>query len=159
MRYNKKFAFRHSANHTRELFFFKNNLIFCDLRCFCISYLKHFLALNDYYKFDVITSTQRVTPGNVTFPIITICTQGDDSYRRDRYNLNGSLVEPQKINLTSYNIIIIQNCINVRYVGFYSRSTKKRFDVTNHLDFFILYHPNKIFECLRSMVLSQIKIE
>ena len=46
------------------------------------------LAIMDFYNYDVISNIKRVSPENVTFPAITICTKGD--FRKDYY-VNGSL--------------------------------------------------------------------
>ena len=56
------------------------------------------LTVNDFYNHDVITNIKRVTPENVTFPAITICTNG--TLRKDYY-VNGVLNKSQNIILIS----------------------------------------------------------
>jgi len=55
-------------------------------------------AVADYYKFDVITNIERVTPENVTFPAITLCTL--DGYWRDHYR-DGRLVINDRVKNNS----------------------------------------------------------
>lgn len=51
-------------------------------------------TVKDYYKFDVISHIESVTPKVVTFPAVTICTY--NSYKRDRYK-NFRLVDSEEI--------------------------------------------------------------
>ena len=40
------------------------------------------LAIMDFYNYDVISNIKRVSPENVTFPAITICTKDYSRYQR-----------------------------------------------------------------------------
>jgi len=55
-------------------------------------------AVKDFYNYDVVTSIERVNPENVTFPAITICTDGD--FRKDYY-VNGVRVR-ENVNLKGF---------------------------------------------------------
>ena len=75
---------------------------------FGLGFWNIYLAVDDYYKFDVITNIERVRPENVTFPAITFCTTKDRSYKRDHY-INGTKVGSEDIYLSSSNTTRIQN--------------------------------------------------
>ena len=113
---------------------------------FGIGFWNIYLAVDDYYKFDVITNIERVRPENLTFPAIVFCTTKDRSYKRDHY-INGTKVGSEDIYLSSSNTTRIQNFL--LEAGFYSQLTDSYYNLTENLSSFIQYHPSLIIECLR----------
>ena len=71
---------------TCKLIFFKITLTLLLLGLFGLGLWNIAFAVKDFYNYDVVTSIERVNPENVTFPAITICTDGD--FRKDYY-VNG----------------------------------------------------------------------
>jgi len=57
------------------------------------------LAVNDFYNYNVITNIKRVTPKNVTFPAITICTESE--FRKDYY-VNGVFNKSENVILGGF---------------------------------------------------------
>ena len=76
------------------------------------------LAVDDYYKFDVITNIDRVTPGNVTFPAIVICVK--NVYFRKHYKRNTNTIKEDSIDSSYDNISRIRNFL--RYTVFDNES-------------------------------------
>ena len=66
------------------------------LGLFAVGFWNISLAVNDFYNYDVITNVERVTPENVTFPAITICT---DNFFREDFFVNGVLNRSEEIFL------------------------------------------------------------
>ena len=66
-------------------------------------------AVVDFYKFDKITNIERVTPENVTFPAITICTYYE-YYKIHKFK-NGSDIK-KGIKIKNDNNSRISNFIN-----------------------------------------------
>ena len=98
----------------------------------------------DYYNFDVITNVERVSPGNATYPAITICNEW--YYQRDYY-------KDQKLNATRLLHIKdsrsrIKNFIGqARYSGEFLNSTKlDYFKVLDHLN---TRENNFYYDCVR----------
>ena len=93
---------------------------------------------NDYYNFDVITNIERVTPDNVTFPAITICT--DQSYERTLF-INGLQRTKESILIKNDNISRFKNFIlQMEY-------SDTSYNVTNQMDYFKI--PDFQSDCLR----------
>ena len=92
-----------------------------------------YLAVVDYYNFDVITNIERVSPGNVTFPAITICTFPFlETIKRD----SESNVEILKILKTfDFKNLIKRVTLWKKYE---KRDDGIYIDVRNTLDFFSL---------------------
>jgi hypothetical protein len=114
------------------------------------------LAVTDYYKFDKITNIERVTPENVTFPAITICSMS-------LYYVN-FIWSPDK-----YEIINSRSKSNIKeFINFsetylertdISLKSKIRLNVTNHLDYFKIHEKDFSLDCLRFNVVTKKSIE
>lgn len=89
-------------------------------------------SLNDYYKYDVITNIERITPKTVYFPAVTICTANEFQviyYKNDTIS---------KHEITTNN--------SIRNFLEYSSFKKKNLKVSN-LEFFKI--PKYYGDCLR----------
>ena len=98
-------------------------------------------AVSDFYRFDTITDIRWVTPDNVTFPAITICTPG--LYLRNLYR-NGSVIgEEEKITSGS-------DISRIRHFLDFKSHYYLLFNVSNHIDYFVDYSSvNPSFDCFR----------
>ncbi len=110
-------------------------------------------AVADYYKYDVITNIERVTPENVTFPAITLCTL--DGYWRDHYR-DGRLVINDRVKNNSN--LLKQFII---FTFFYSDKNGSYLRVDNHLDFFkTTTQDNKYFlDCFKFNAIKNKSVE
>ena len=87
-------------------------------------------AVSDFYRFYTITDTRWVTPDNVTFPAITICTPG--LYLRNLYR-NGSVIgEEEKITSGS-------DISRIRHFLDFKSHYYLLFNDSNHIDYFVSY--------------------
>jgi len=99
-------------------------------------------AVTDFYKYDKITNIERVFPENVTFPAITVCTDG--VYWKDQYK-NGSLIKRERV-LTS----LLKYFLSFERTDFYSFKIDSNLNVRNHLDTFNFNDPYRLFyDCIR----------
>ena len=98
-------------------------------------------AVSDFYRFYTITDTRWVTPDNVTFPAITICTPG--LYLRNLYR-NGSVIgEEEKITSGS-------DISRIRHFLDFKSHYYLLFNDSNHIDYFVDYSSvNPSFDCFR----------
>ena len=106
------------------------------------------LAVTDYYNYDKITNIDRVTPQNVTFPAITVCSWG---YFQKHY-YRSELVTTSRVYPNSHNVSLIKNYI-VNSV--FPRTTEKH--VRNHLDFFTI--PRLNHDCVRFNAVTNKSVE
>ena len=88
-----------------------------------------FEASNDYYSFDVITNIERVSPENVTFPAISVCTYS--KYKRDRYE-NGSFIKTDDFFINNDSPLRLRNFIN----SYKYSENNILSNITNKVDFF-----------------------
>jgi hypothetical protein len=118
-------------------------LILCS---FAFGFYNISLAVNDYYKFDVITNVVRVEPKVVTYPAITICIW--DFYIRDHF-VNGSLIE-RGYGKGSGDNLRIRNFIDFKEMKLMIQNitTATKRNVSDHnLDFFKIF--NRAYDCFR----------
>jgi hypothetical protein len=87
-------------------------------------------AVSDFYRFDTITDTRWVTPDNVTFPAITICTPGLYSKNLTR---NGSVIESELINIADTGVSLISHFLD------FERKADHYLNVRNNIDYFVSY--------------------
>ena len=122
-------------------FFLKLIWIFLILLTFALGFWNIALAVTDYYQYDKITNIERVTPNNVTFPAITICSY--QMYRRDLYD-NGSFINSSFTYVTNNKNLLLKKFINWKYTGFNSSDTV--LNVSEYLEYFQI--PDHL-DCLR----------
>ena len=110
-------------------------------------------AVADFYKYDKITNIERVNPENVTFPAITICSDG--GYRRNHYK-DGFL-----INRDTVNSISIKQFLNFEFTHFYKFKNSRDYKLENHLDFFKITKPEYAitYDCLRFNAVTNRSVE
>jgi hypothetical protein len=110
-------------------------------------------AVADFYKYDKITNIERVNPENVTFPAITICSDG--GYRRNHYK-NRFL-----INSDTVNSISIKQFLNFEFTNFYKFKNSRDYKLENHLDFFKITKPEYAitYDCLRFNAVTNRSVE
>ncbi len=113
-------------------------------------------AVVDFYKFDKITNIERVTPENVTFPPITICTYYE-YYKIHKFK-NGSDVK-KGIKIKNDNNSRISNFINFddSYVDI--KSNDYLIGVSDHLDFFKISNFGYTADCFRFNGVTKKNIE
>ncbi len=98
------------------------------------------MAVADYYSYDKITNIERITPDNVTFPAITLCSF---VYKREHFIGNESL-DTVFMLLNELDASLIQSFIDLDRSHFFKETN---LDVDNHLDFFTI--PRLQYDCLR----------
>ncbi len=110
-------------------------------------------SVDDYYKYDVITNIERITPENVTFPAITVCIE--PRYLRDHY-LNDTLIGEDFGFSNS-----IENFLDFEWTNFFFSYNISISNVSSHLDTFKINDPfNRFFlDCLRFNGITNKRIE
>ncbi len=114
------------------------------------------LAVTDYYKFDRITNIERVTPENVTFPAITICSMS--SYYEyyiglpDKYEIINSRRKSSIKDFINFSETYLERTD-------ISLKRKIRLNDTNHLDYFKIHEKNFSLDCLRFNAVTKKSIE
>ena len=103
------------------------------------------LAVTDYYNYDKITNIERVTPDNVTFPAITLCTW---IYQQEYY-LQNKYVSTSFIPTTSLNVSLIN--------GFITDSYFSGISANKWLDFFTIPKLNR--DCFRFNAIANKSVE
>jgi hypothetical protein len=101
-------------------------------------------AVADFYKYDKITNIERVNPENVTFPAITICTDG---YSKENY-INGLFTKSEKVYSTNFSL---SKFLNSKDTIFYSFANKTSRTVDKHLDYLDSTHKYDMssYDCIR----------